>query len=188
MLSRMDTATELAAARLARFLEEEPVVWLSSVGPDGAPHLVPTWFAWDGEALTILSKPGARKVRNLEMEPRAMLALGDAEDDFDVGMFEATAEVLPEPTPLALPAGFAAKYAERIASMGLTEAQFARTYSRVIRLRPRRALGWHGRSTPRSIMDAAAAIARVRQVSMSEPWRATLRGLLGEPMGRPSAI
>jgi hypothetical protein len=37
-------------------------------------------------------------------------------------------------------------------------------------------------------MDAAAAVARVRQVSMSEPWRATLRGLLGEPMGRPQPI
>jgi PPOX class probable F420-dependent enzyme len=90
MLPGMDT-TELAAARLTRFLEEEPVVWLSTVCADGAPHLVPTWFTWDGEALTILSKPSARKVQNLEAEPRAMLALGDAEDDFDVGMFEAIA-------------------------------------------------------------------------------------------------
>lgn len=183
----MDTATELAAARLARFLEDKPVVWLSTVCMDGAPHLVPTWFAWDGEALTILSKPGARKVRNLQEEPRAMLALGDAEDDFDVGMFDATARVLPEPTPPELPPGYAAKYSERIAELGLTEAQFAQTYSRVIRLRPRRALGWHGRSTPRSIMEAAAAVARVRHVSMS-PWRTTLRGLLGEPMGRPLPI
>jgi PPOX class probable F420-dependent enzyme len=183
----MDT-DDLAAARLRRFLDEEPVVWLSTVCEDGAPHLVPTWFTWDGETLTILSKPGARKVRNLLTEPRAMLALGDAEDDFDVGMFEALAEVSPDPTPLDLPPGYAAKYGDRIAELGLTVAQFARTYSTVIRLRPRRALGWHGRSTPRSVMDAAAAVARVRAVSMAEPWRTTLRGLLGEPMGRPSSI
>lgn len=188
MLSGMDTENDLAAARLRRFLEREPVVWLSTVCEDGAPHLVPTWFTWDGEVVTIVSKPGARKVRNLESEPRAMLALGDAEDDFDVGMFEAVAEVLPEPTPLELPDGYAEKYAARIAELGLTVAQFARTYSRVIRLRPRRALGWHGRSTPRSVMDAAAAVARVRRVSMAEPWRTTLRGLLGEPMGRPAPI
>ena len=41
----MDTDTDLAAARVDRFLREEPVVWLSTVRPDGAPHLVPTWFA-----------------------------------------------------------------------------------------------------------------------------------------------
>lgn len=50
-LSGMDTANDLADARLARFLAEEPVIWLSTVRPDGAPHLVPTWFAWDGETL-----------------------------------------------------------------------------------------------------------------------------------------
>jgi PPOX class probable F420-dependent enzyme len=184
----MDMTSDLAAARLARFLEREPIVWLSTVCEDGAPHLVPTWFTWDGEVLTILSKPGARKVRNLATEPRAMLALGDAEDDFDVGMFEAMAELVDEPTPLELPAGFAAKYADKIADLGLTTAQFARTYSQVIRLRPSRALGWHGRSTPRSVMDAAANVARVRRASMAEPWRTTLRGLLGEPIGRPSPI
>jgi PPOX class probable F420-dependent enzyme len=184
----MDTTADLATARLVRFLEQEPVVWLSTVCEDGAPHLVPTWFTWDGTVLTILSKPGARKVRNLQNEPRAMLALGDAEDDFDVGMFEAVAEIVAEPTPLELPGDFATKYAQRIADLGLTAAQFARTYSQVIRLRPTRALGWHGRSTPRSVMDAAAAVARVRAASMAEPWRTTLRGLLGEPMGRPSSI
>ena len=51
----MDTATAapttLAATRIRRFLETEPVVWLSSVRPDGNPHLVPVWFWWDGEAL-----------------------------------------------------------------------------------------------------------------------------------------
>ena len=40
----MDTATAapttLAASRIRRFLEKEPVVWLSTVRPDGNPHLV----------------------------------------------------------------------------------------------------------------------------------------------------
>ena len=68
-----------------RFLEEEPVVWLSTVRPDGTPHIVPIWFWWDGDALIVASKPGAQKVRNLRATRRSMLALGDAEDDFDVG-------------------------------------------------------------------------------------------------------
>ena len=46
----MDTTT-LAGARMRRFLEREPVVWLSTVRPSGAPHLVPIWFWWDGDVL-----------------------------------------------------------------------------------------------------------------------------------------
>jgi PPOX class probable F420-dependent enzyme len=152
----MDSPT-LAALRVQRFLETEPVVWLSSIrGRDGAPHLVPTWFAWDGESIVIRSKPDACKVRNLKRDPRAMLALGDAEDDFDVGLLEARAEILEHAD---LPAGFLAKYAERIAGLGLTPAEFAATYSATIRLTPARALGWHGRSTPRSMLEAARRFA-----------------------------
>jgi PPOX class probable F420-dependent enzyme len=152
----MDSTT-LAAHRVRSFLEREPVVWLSTSRPDGAPHLVPTWFAWDGETIVIRSKPEARKVRNLRHDPRAMLALGDAEDDFDVGLLEARASVDDDETEL--PAAFIAKYRERIAALGLTAAEFASTYSATIRLTPARALGWHGRSRPRSLIEAARELA-----------------------------
>jgi PPOX class probable F420-dependent enzyme len=175
---------ELAAARLDRFLREEPVVWLSTVRPDGTPHLVPTWFAWDGAAITIVSKAGAQKVRNLRANGCAMLALGDAEDDFDVGLIEATAVLADEPTPLTLPTAFREKYAGRIAELGLTPAQFARTYPQVIRLTPIKKLGWHGRSTPASVVQAAGVVASQRITSIAEPIRVAVRGLFGEPMGR----
>jgi PPOX class probable F420-dependent enzyme len=158
MLPGMDSMT--AAARVERFLETEPVIWLSSTRPDGAPHLVPTWFVWDGEAIVIRSKPHARKVRNLSHDPRAMLALGDADDDFDVGLVEARAQVVgAEMANDPLPAAFLAKYRDRIADLGLTPAEFAETYSATIRLTPVRALGWHGRTTPRSWLDAVRRLA-----------------------------
>ena len=167
--------TSLAAARIRRFLEQEPVVWLSTVRPDGGPHLVPIWFWWDGEALLVFSKPNAQKVRNLRERPSVMLALGDAEDDFDVGMLEGTAELLDEPTSEVLPAGHLAKYARQLAAMGLTAEEYAATYSQVLRIVPSRALGWHGRAVPRS-----ARLAGAPSVSIDEPRRAT--GLLGEPL------
>jgi PPOX class probable F420-dependent enzyme len=150
----MDSST-IAALRVQRFLEQEPVIWLSSIRTDGAPHLVPTWFVWDGEAIVIRSKPEARKVRNLRHDPRSMLALGDAEDDFDVGLLEAIAEVDVAPSDGTLPRGFLDKYRARIAALGLTPDEFARTYSATIRLTPERALPWHGRSRPSSWVDAA---------------------------------
>lgn len=180
----MDASTDLATARLNRFLEREPVIWLSTVGVDGSPHLVPTWFVWDGERITILSKPGARKARDIAAEPRVMLAMGDADDDFDVGLLRARGAIDPAPTPLALPPGFLEKYGERIAGLGLTPAQFARTYALVIRLTPVKALGWHGRTTPGSVLAAAAALSARRATTLAEPIRGAVRGLLGEPMAR----
>ena len=115
----MDTEpTTVAATRIQGFLEREPVVWLSTVRPDGAPHLVPIWFWWDGEALLVFSKPGAQKVRNLRAHPSVMLALGDAEDDFDVGLMRGRAEILDQPTRDVMPAAHLAKYAGRMATMG----------------------------------------------------------------------
>ena len=147
-LAAMDTS--LATARILRFLEEEPVVWLSTVRPDGSPHLVPTWFWWDGEALLVFSRPTARKVRNLRTDSSVMLALGDAEDDFDIGLVEGRAELLDRPTAKVLPVAHLEKYADQLAALGITAADYAATYSQVIRIVPNGLLGWHGRSTPRA--------------------------------------
>ena len=96
------------------------MVWLSTVRPDGNPHLVPIWFWWDGEAVLVFSKPIAQKVRNLRANPSVMLALGDAEEDFDVGMLRGRAELLTTPTVDVLPAEFLAKYSARIAALQLS--------------------------------------------------------------------
>ena len=96
--------------RIDRLLREELVVWLSSVRPDGGPHLVPIWFSWDGREILIASKPNAQKIRNLRANAKVMLALGEAEDDFDVGLLEGHAELVDEPAAAVLPASHLAKY------------------------------------------------------------------------------
>ena len=84
--------------RTRRFLADEPVIWLSTVREDGMPHLVPVWFWWDGQTVLVFSKPNAVKVRALRANPRAMIALGEPDDDFDVAMVEAQADLLDETT------------------------------------------------------------------------------------------
>jgi PPOX class probable F420-dependent enzyme len=157
LVMSVTTADQYAAhaARLDRFLSEEPVVWLSTVRPDGAPHLVPIWFTWDGTSLLVFSKPGAQKVRNMRANPVAMLALGEPEDDFDVAMAEARVELMNEPAT-ELPWAHLAKYSARMAAMGLSPDQFVATYSQVIRITPTRAIPWHGRSTPRSLRSGGS--------------------------------
>jgi PPOX class probable F420-dependent enzyme len=176
----MDTTT-LAGARMLRFLEQEPVVWLSTVRPNGAPHIVPIWFWWDGQAILVFSKPEAQKVRNLRDRSSVMLALGDAEDDFDVGLIEGHAELLDRPTQDVLPPAHLAKYARQLEAIGLSTAEYAATYSQVIRISPDRPLGWHGRRAPRS---ARLAGAPSRSIDESARERPSLRDWLGEPLAR----
>ena len=176
----MDTST-LAGARMRRFLEHEPVVWLSTVRPNGAPHVVPTWFWWDGKAVFVFSKPDAQKVRNLRERPRVMLALGNAEDDFDVGLIEGHVDLLDQPTHEVLPTAHLAKYADQLTAIGLSAEEYAETYSQVMRITLDRPLGWHGREVPRSARLAGAPSRTIDETPRERP---TLREWLGEPLAR----
>ena len=132
--------------RVDRLLRTEPIVWVSTVRPDGLPHVVPIWFWWDGASVLIASKPQARKVANLMERPECMLAVGDADADFDVALIEARAELAELSTQALLEAGLFAKYGERMAAIGLDAIEFASTYSLVLRFTPTRCLPWHGRA------------------------------------------
>ena len=133
-------------SRVDALLDRETVVWLSSVRPDGRPHLIPIWFWWDGDAVLFASKPEACKVANLRANADCMLAIGDPEADFDVALIEARAELDSMATTDLLAAGLLAKYRDRMDVAGLTPSIFAGTYSQVIRIVPTRWLPWHGRS------------------------------------------
>jgi PPOX class probable F420-dependent enzyme len=126
-------------------LRDDPVVWLSSVQPDGRPHLVPVWFHWDGEHIVAFSKPHARKVDNLRGKPSVMLAVGTPGPDFEVELIEATAELPDRSSADLMPEGFGAKYRELLRRAGLTAQRFAEVYSQPIVLRPTRFLGYGGR-------------------------------------------
>jgi PPOX class probable F420-dependent enzyme len=136
---------------------------------------VPIWFSWDGHEILIASKPNAQKIRNLRANPNVMLALGEAEDDFDVGLLEGRAALLDAPASSVLPASHLAKYRSQMASIGLAPAEFLATYSQVIRIVPTRFLPWRGRTSPRPEVGApvdrrlAASIRRVAASLGSRP-------------------
>ncbi len=65
----LDTTSE-AESRAEERLRNEEIAWLTTVRPDGQPQAVPVWFLWDGEAFLVYSRPGARKLRNIEANPK----------------------------------------------------------------------------------------------------------------------
>ncbi len=144
----MNAATLAPAARIDGLLRTQQTVWLSTATTDATPHLVPIWFSWDGECLFVASKPHARKVRNLRDNPRLMIALGEPDEDFDVGLIEAVAELPEATTAELLPPGHLAKYRRQMRQLGIDPDEYATTYSQPIFIRPTRYLPWHGRSVP----------------------------------------
>jgi F420H(2)-dependent biliverdin reductase len=58
-------------------LEQQQIIWLACVRPDGRPHLTPVWFIFYDEMFYIATDPKNVKVRNLKLNPRAALALED---------------------------------------------------------------------------------------------------------------
>lgn len=136
-----DPDGEATARRVLPMLARDRVLWLSTIGRDGRPHLVPTWFWWDGEALLVWSRADAVKVRNLRADPRLMVAVGDPGADFSVGLIEASAVLVDRP----IPDGFFAKYEGGLARAGLDRATFRAQYTQAIRVMPTRFLAWHGR-------------------------------------------
>jgi len=159
----MTAATLSPAARIDSLLRTQQTVWMSTAAADGTPHLVPIWFSWDGDRLFVASKPHARKVRNLRDNPRLMIALGEPDEDFDVGLVEAVAELPDRTTAALLPPDHLAKYARQMRQTGIDPAEYAETYSQPILIRPTRFLPWHGRSVPASALADRAPAPAVLQ-------------------------
>jgi PPOX class probable F420-dependent enzyme len=63
-----------AEARAA-FLEEPNLARLGTIDEGGDPHVVPVWFAWDGQRFLVGSDAGDHKVENLRRSGRASLEI-----------------------------------------------------------------------------------------------------------------
>ena len=123
-------------AHIDERLRAELMMWLSTVRPDGRPHLVPVWFLWDGRAILIFSQPNQQKLRNLQHNPNVMVALDTAGQGDDVVMIEGKAELLNDPAVSAALPAYAEKYKQRLELYGWTGEAMAQDYSQAIRITP----------------------------------------------------
>ena len=68
------TQTEWTEAR--RCLQEAEVFWISTVRPDGRPHVTPLISVWLDGALYFCTGASERKAKNLEQNPHCILTTG----------------------------------------------------------------------------------------------------------------
>jgi PPOX class probable F420-dependent enzyme len=123
-------------------LQDEAIIWLTTVTGSGQPQSTPVWFLWDDGEFLIYGAASGPKIRNIASNPHVSLHLeGNGRGGANV-IFEAAARIDPAgPSADAMPA-YLGKYRELIASLGWTPESFAAGYPHVIRVTPTRARIW----------------------------------------------
>ena len=69
-------ASPTAWRKARELLSEAQVFWLSTVRPDGRPHVTPLLSVWHDDALYFTTGPTERKAKNLEQNPNCVLTTG----------------------------------------------------------------------------------------------------------------
>jgi PPOX class probable F420-dependent enzyme len=118
-------------------LENDVVIWLTTVGADRRPHSRLVWFLWDGQSFLVYSVPG-QKVRDIEANPNVLLHLNsDREGNFMVRI-DGVAEIDGDQPPASRDTRYLAKYRERIKGLDMTAKSFSDQYHVALRVRPTR--------------------------------------------------
>ncbi len=120
-------------ARLTNRLNEELIIWFTTVTPRGAPVSNPVWFYWDGEGVVVYSQPDSRRVRNLERNPKVSLNLQGV-DGLGNNVVIIQGEARLHPGNSTIPQAYWDKYRKLLTSM--TVEQMIAEYSVEIRIRP----------------------------------------------------
>lgn len=128
--------------RVAQRLQEEQIIWLTTVRADGAPTPTPVWFHWDGERILIFSQDNALKVRNIQNNPQVALNFHTDAYGGDVVILLGRAQIDGEGVSPAQFAAYVAKYGEGIKMINMTPESMRQTYSTVIRVTPTHVRNW----------------------------------------------
>ncbi|MGP3999661.1 pyridoxamine 5'-phosphate oxidase family protein [Streptomyces sp. 8N706] len=72
----MPGASPTGWAEARGLLEEAELFWLSTVRPDGRPHVTPLLSVWRNDALYFCTGPAERKAENIARNPHCTLTTG----------------------------------------------------------------------------------------------------------------
>ncbi|CAA9554690.1 MAG: hypothetical protein AVDCRST_MAG70-1197 [uncultured Thermomicrobiales bacterium] len=133
---------ELTNGRTARRLGSDVVLWLITSREDGRPHAAPVWFDWDGDAVTIFTKPGYQKVKNIRHEPRVVITLDTGREGEEVDIFEGEATLLDRSSAEVVRPEYMEKYRTHIPAIGTTPDKMMAEYSQPVVVRLTRFMGW----------------------------------------------
>jgi hypothetical protein len=138
-------------AEVDEFLAGERTCRVASAGGDGAPHVVPLWFVWDGAALWLNSLVRSQRWTDLSRDPRVAVVVDAGEEFAELRGVEIRGR--------ALPVGEVPRGTGGVPELEEPEALFARKYAGTdtfqpdgrhawLRVLPDRLLSWDFRKNP----------------------------------------
>lgn len=103
-----DEATVKPWSQARSCLQSAPKLWLSTVQPDAAPHVMPVLVVCVDDAPCFTTRPTSRKARNLARNVHCVLTASS--EDLDLVIEGNAAQVADEPELLRVAAAFRDKY------------------------------------------------------------------------------
>jgi PPOX class probable F420-dependent enzyme len=140
-LTVIDPATD-HGQRVSERLRDEIVIWLTTVGKDGAPHPRPVWFLWENDSFLIYSQPNTAKLRHIARDNRVALNFNSTPDGGDVAVINGTAAIIDDAPPARDHQTYLDKYAGPIEDISMNPDSFAASYSVAIRVTPTKLWGF----------------------------------------------
>jgi PPOX class probable F420-dependent enzyme len=142
MAFNLDTSTDFGK-RTAKRIEREGILWLTTVSAKGVPPPNPVWFLWNDGEFLVFSEPDQAKLANIKRNGGVSLNLNSTVHGADVVVFTGSAELSDKATLSAdMISRYVAKYADGIASVGMTGESFFAQYSDGIRFIPAKVRGF----------------------------------------------
>lgn len=123
-------------------LENEIVIWLTTVTPKGMPQPNPIWFVWEDDCVITWVQPHSARIRNLEHNNQVSLNMVGDPAASHMTVLTGTAEIDEDIGSALDNEQYMRKYAHRWASMNMTPESAAEEFSLPLRIRPTKLRGF----------------------------------------------
>lgn len=128
--------------RIKEQLDQELVVWMTTISASGTPQPNLVWFLWEADSVLIYTQPNAVRLKNLERNNRVALNFNSDTTGSEMSILTGTASVNDvAPRAVDNPA-YLEKYNEGIGNLGSTPESFSDAYSVAIRIVPEKIRGF----------------------------------------------
>lgn len=131
----IDLTTEFGR-RVVRRLEEERLIWLTTVDSKGVPQPKPIWFLWDDQTFLIYSRPHTFKLKHIARNPQVALHLDGDGLGGNIMVFTGEASLAPDAPPANEVPAYVQRYQPGFARIGMSAEEFAKSYSVALRITP----------------------------------------------------
>jgi len=123
-------------------IDNDQVVWLTTVRQDGTPQPAAVWFIWQNDAFVIFTQPASQKVKNIARNPRVSMHFNSDPDGDHVVVFTGQAVIDQTVGPSDQVREYVAKYDAAMKRIHYTWEDVARDYSVALRIVPEKVRGY----------------------------------------------